>query len=271
MKKAALDAIWRETEAQGDSMLPLRTHAMLLGDAIFGIVQEQPVAFSVWHPVWDLLRMSSFVEDVKAQSPAVELDYCGFAESDRAFGEMARLWLAGTMIFGLVWQAYELSVLARKPKSSAQGQDGVKLIAAGSDGMTVPRLSELTHAVTQDLSDLVDKRRKTETERQLAEFDIDHTPAALAARALASFRNALIHGQLVAPLTPVDPEDDDLIEGERKIRVFYDVIRLTLVLIQLLFAGAFDDDEETEFRGDLENVRDLMQGLHMRPVLQTTT
>ncbi|WP_206757898.1 hypothetical protein [Sphingomonas sp. CFBP 13706] len=265
--RSALEAIWCGGDAQGGTMLPLRAHAALLADTIFEIVNEQPKEFIVWHAVSDQLRMSSFVEDIHARSPG-SIDFCGgFAESDLAFGEMAQLWLGGTIIFGLVWQAYELSVLARKPNSTSQGEDGIKLISAAADGRKCPHLVEITEAVVANLShlasELPDKRRK-KILKGIAEIDICLAPAKLAASSLAYLRNALIHGQLVAPLTSFGDEDDDPIENDHKIRVFHNAIRLTLILIQLLFAAAFPEGEETEAGGDLVEIGEFMQNLHMK-------
>lgn len=263
LTRTALHPIWHGDLTSAAGMLPLRRHVALLGDVVFEVWQEQPAAAD-WEAICEHLRMASLVEDIVATQPDLRGDTCsGLAASDQAYGEMMRLWLAGTTIFSLVWQAYELTVLIRRPGSTSQGGDAAKLLRGDTLGARTPLLDTLARAFINDLMPLLSDARRAALQRKVAETSDQGEIAALSASGLATFRNALIHGDLGAPIAGFGADDDDPVGDDPRITIFSRAIRLSLLLIQVMFAGAFDASEEVEIEGEAMTIHAWMPALHM--------
>jgi hypothetical protein len=170
---------------------------------------------------------------------------CGSAvDFDEAHSEVAAKYLAGVIVFNLVWGAYEWAIeivsgpAARKRGKGARGRDLVYRVLGDRH---FPYLRQATFRALELGRMKAAKFRTPEMQRFLAAGSL----AGIGAEYLREFRNALVHGSLRKP----EPEDwgeksEYRADDDPDIIQFHANTRLTLLLIQILMRSVSEGGEE---------------------------
>ncbi|MGO3933693.1 hypothetical protein NP284_35925 [Rhodopseudomonas pseudopalustris] len=225
-------------------MIPLRDHLMRL----CGVAEELTMrgGSEDWRAVSESLHLAAALKDLSADTD-VNGDslMCGTAaDFDAAHSEVAAKYLAGVVVFNLVWGAYEWAVeiasrpLALKQPRGARGRD---LICHVFGDKHFPHL----RGAVLDALDLSSKRVLDLGSREMRRMLVAGSLAGIGAEYLRGFRNALAHGTLEKPM----PEDwgegsDYKADDDPALRQFQVNTRLTLLLMQILMRFASAGSEE---------------------------
>lgn len=197
---------------------------------------------SSWNAVLYPLQIAASIQDVFADTGYVE-DPLGFAlcetaaDYENAQSEMASKYVAGLSIFSFLWAAYEAAVAMTAPTQYPSllkgrlGERGRKLfetdpiLATTFDGLAdLCRLAEY-HCTRGG-------RMQTRLERILSKYP--ERNFVFAAELAREFRNFVYHGEDGVPHHEHWGDTDGAWESRSRLRRFYSVGRLLLLMIQAL-------------------------------------
>ena len=257
----ALDPVWRET-SDSHTMVPLREHIMRLRSVAFDLACE-------WQVVGEHLRLAASLEDISVNT---DLDndgmWCGpAADFEDANSEVAAKFVAGSIVFNLVWAAYEAAVdgasgdfVERQPWGrGAKGREILRILGKNNH---FPHLRQTVFDAFMrghgHEKDVLGKDMR----RVLKEWNI----AAIGAERLRCFRNALVHGDIGKP----EPKDWGAkstysADNDPDIGQFHDSIRIALILIQILMRSTLKADEELSgWQSESQSGMLLLMQLHCK-------
>lgn len=233
---SAMDPIWNATTSNASGLVPLRRHMQGLGSLIIRLDQQWEGGAAIF----EQLRLAYSLTEVSADTDINEDSFwCGHAaDYEDVSSELAAKHLAGTIVFNLVWTAYEAAVEEasnRDLRNHPKGAAGRDLLRELFGHRPMPGLrSSLLDALELHPHDLK-SIKGPEVKAALS----TGCWASLAAEHLRRFRNASVHGDITLP----EPEDwgrtsKYVVDQDPAIRRFGAHIRLTLLLIQALMIVA---------------------------------
>ena len=257
-----LDPVWREN---GDSgiMVPLREHIVRLQSVASDLPRE-------WQVVSEHLRLAASIKDISVDTDLEDNGvWCGTAaEFDAANDEVAAKFVAGSIVFNLVWTAYEAAVEGVsgafvKGLPNGKGARGREIFRRLGDNNHFPSLRQAVFdAFMRDRKskeDISDEMRCALKEKNIA---------VIGAERLRSFRNALVHGDIRKP-EPGDwgVESTYKADNDPDIGQFHNNIRITLILIQILMRSTLKANEELSgWLSEPQAGMVLLTQLHYKPV-----
>lgn len=215
-------------------MIPLRKHVTRLCLAAGELSHE--TSSGDWHAVEENLHLAASIKDISADT---DIDNSSMmcssaADFDDANTEVAEKYLAGVIVFNLVWTAYESAVeIASKPFGLKQprGARGRELLLQLVGDTHFPHLRSAVFDVVGLRNDRGSDFSNGEMRRAIAARSV----AGIGAEHLRQFRNAVTHGSITKPM-PGDWGDKSEYSADQDsgIRQFHANTRLTLLLIQIL-------------------------------------
>ncbi|MGJ5065240.1 hypothetical protein [Bradyrhizobium oligotrophicum] len=258
---------------------PFREHIARLYRAIAVCEAEGCLNEKGWSRVLYPLQMAASLEDIRADTSFVDdsasLFLCSTAaEYEAAKTEMACKYVGGLSVFTFLWMAYEATVELTLPnelkkllKQKSLGERGRRLFEDHADSFPSPFGLKTLAGLTEQLcergilfDDRLDRIRRKFDERGLA----------FSAEICREFRNFIAHGEDEAP------EHEDWHHGRgqgeatARIRRFYSISRLLMVLIQALaVVGLSAHAQEIEWGYDddfeplIQEPRAVLVGLHL--------
>ncbi len=246
-RSRALDPIWRERSEPVLTMVPLREHIIRLSSVVVELQSEQTAHFGPWEMVSENLRLAASLRDISADTDVDGNSYmCSSAAVfDEANSEVAEKYLAGVIVFNLIWIAYEGAVKManehfRCKKINGKGALGRVLLTDHFGDAHFPHLRNILY----EASDILGTLRLTSNAND-KKLIASGSLASIGAEHLRKFRNAVTHGDLVKPL-PKDwgEESKYSANDDPSIKQFHINSRLTLILIQILIRISLDQNYE---------------------------
>jgi hypothetical protein len=240
----ALDPIWLAQPQETCGMVPLREHVLRLCE----IAEELSCRghSNDWSAVSESLHLAASLEDLSANTDVQNTSFmCGSAaEFDDANSEVAAKFVAGAIVFNLVWAAYEWTVeIASEPFGMKQpkGARGRDLLVQLLGDKHFPYL----RGVVLEALDLSSGKCVDFSTHEMRRLIAAGSMAGIGAEHLRKFRNALAHGALRKP-TPQDwgPNSEYVADNDPAIRNFHANTRLTLLLIQILMRSALNEFDQ---------------------------
>ena len=234
----ALDPIWLDVPEHAGCMISLRNHVTRLCLASGELSHE--ALSGEWHAVQENLHLAASIKDISADT---DIDSSSFmcssvAEFDDANTEVAEKYLAGVIVFNLVWAAYESAVeMASKSFGLKQprGARGRELLLQLVGDKHFPHLRSAVFDAVGLRNDRCADLSTGEMRRAIA----SQSMAGIGAEHLRQFRNAVTHGSITKPM-PGDWGDKSEYSADQDlgIRQFHANTRLALLLIQILMRSA---------------------------------
>lgn len=240
-------------ECPSSRMLPFRDHIAALHE-LFSRFSGEVAELDAydWQSVAFGLRMAASIDDVDADTGYVEnpmvFALCeATVDYEAAQSEMASKYVAAMAIFNFLWAAYEAAVSVTLPE---------KLKGLLKDG----RLGERGRRLFEDAPELAERFNGLGLAINLADlycikgglFDERITKArqrfpkrdfVFAAELCREFRNFVFHGE---DEVPSHPDWGDVNESVSRLRRFYAIGRLLLILIQALAWLSLPSDPQEE-------------------------
>lgn len=262
---SALDPLWKGHPEKSYDMIPLRDHMMRL----CGVAEEfSNRGYSEdCRAIAENLHLAAAISDLSADTDVYgDSTWCGgAADFDATHSEVAAKYVAGVIVFNLVWGAYEWAVdISSRPSTVkyAKGARGRDLIfrAIGDEHFPCLRNAVL------DALDVNPGNRPNFNTGEMRRMLAAGSFGGIAAEYLREFRNALVHGSLRPP-TPEDWGKNSryVADDEPAIRQFHTNIRITLLLIQILLRSAAKENEElTAWFDDPQSAILVLTQLHCR-------
>lgn len=249
------------------SLYPFREHIARLYRAIASCDAEQALPGGAWQIVLYPLQMAASLEDVQADTSYVDDTqstlYCSSAaEYESAKSEIARRYVAGLTVFSFLWTAYEAAFdvtrrehLRKLSKEGRNGERGRRLFEELPSDF--PQLAPLRN-IAKLAEFLCERGNLFDNRLQRIRAKYPQRNMVFAAELCREFRNFIYHGQDRSP----DHEDwhHGRARGESvaRVRRFYAVGRLLLLLIQALAYAEVSNDADEIAWGLDEDYEPLM-------------
>jgi hypothetical protein len=259
----ALDPIWQDGSGAAKNMIPLRYHMMRLCCVADEFANR---GYSEgWRAVAENLHLAASLRDLSTDTDVYGDSFMcsGAADFDEAHSEVAAKYLAGVVVFNLVWTAYEGAVETASPPPAgrhAKGARGRDLIVRALGDKHFPHL----RAAVLDALDLASTTCLDFGSREMRRMLAAGSIAGIGAEYLREFRNALAHGTLSKPM----PDDwgkgsEYVADNDPGIQQFHANARVALVLIQILMRFASNDSYElTVWLNERQPVSLILTQLH---------
>ena len=244
----ALAPVWREESEDCGHLVPLKEHIRRLSRVTHELAGYSSV--EDWRVASEQLALAAYLRDLRADTD-IEGDstWCSSAAKfEAANSEVSAKYIAGTVVFGFVWAAYEAvteasaSIIPRK-WPQGKGAKAREILKYLDRECQLPYLRKVIVGVALSPgSQLIDFR-----EEMIKELLLAPSLAAFGAERLRRFRNALIHGDFRPPLASNWEGDGvGLRQEQPEIMQFHDNIRITLLLIQILIRSTLKGEDKLE-------------------------
>lgn len=241
----ALSGVWSAKSDNGAALVSLRDHVIHLS----AVAAEMAAVGEPWDGVAENLLYAASLRDVMADTDIHDTTpYCESAmDYESVHSALTEKFLAGVIIFNLVWNAYESAVEVvgkaiggKRPK----GALGSNLLLSAK--RRLPYLRDVTLRALE-LSDPC-----SNGVRGFLRFVRRHSIEGIAGESLRQFRNSVIHGDFPKP-RPSDQNQEDLgwsSEGDKFLPLFRSNIRLSLMLTQQFMLDLASPELEITWRSE---------------------
>lgn len=241
----ALSGMWSAKSDNGAALVPLRDHVIHLS----AVAAEMAAVGEPWDGVAENLLYAASLRDVMADTDIHDTaPYCESAmDYESVHSALTEKFLAGVIIFNLVWNAYESGVEVVGKAIGGKRPKG----ALGSDLLlSAKRRLPYLRDVTMRALELSDPR--SNGDRGFLRFVRRHSIEGIAGESLRQFRNSVIHGDFPKP-RPSDQNMEDLgwsSRGDKFLPLFQSNVRLSLMLTQQFMLDFVSPEFEITWRSE---------------------